>query len=223
MSKEPYSKTVFVKSAALISQLPPDEGVEVAFAGRSNAGKSTLLNLVTHQKGLAKTSKTPGRTQLINVFEFAPQKRLIDLPGYGFAKVPRSVKENWQKTLGLYLQKRESLKGLIVLMDSRHPLKELDCQLIEWACEGQLEVHCVLTKSDKLTQSEKMQALKTVRKEIPFTNIEIQLISAMNKSGLDLLENKLDSWFSEFSEPSDPDSDLISDSDQTSDQTPDQE
>ena len=211
MAHEPYQNAVFIKSASLLSQLPPDEGIEVAFAGRSNAGKSTLLNLVTHQKGLAKTSKTPGRTQLINTFEFAPQKRLIDLPGYGFAKVPQSVKANWQKTLSLYLQKRDSLRGLVVLMDSRHPMKDLDCQLIEWACESELDIHCVLTKSDKLSYSEKLNILRAVQKEIPFTNIEVQTISAMDKSGLDILEKKLDFWFS-----------TPLPADQSSDQSPDQ-
>lgn len=197
MSQQPYSKAVFVKSAALISQLPPDEGIEVAFAGRSNAGKSTLLNLITRQKHLAKTSKTPGRTQLINVFEFAPQKRLIDLPGYGFAKVPHEIKANWQKTLGLYLEKRKSLKGLIILMDARHPLKELDCNLIQWGVENNLAIQCVLTKSDKLTHSEKIQTLRAVQQELPYPHIEVQLVSALNKTGLDILEKKLDHWFSE--------------------------
>ncbi len=205
MTQETYQKAVFIKSAAELSQLPQDTGLEVAFAGRSNAGKSTLLNLITRQKGLAKTSKTPGRTRLINIFEFAPNKRLIDLPGYGFAEVPKSVRENWQRTLGLYLQQRMCLRGLVILMDCRHPLKELDCQLITWACESKLDIHLALTKSDKLTHSEKIKILKLVKAELaadPVYNshsIDVQFISATEppgKSGLDLLEKKLNSWFS---------------------------
>jgi len=196
MTQETYQKAVFIKSAAELSQLPQDTGLEVAFAGRSNAGKSTLLNLITRQKGLAKTSKTPGRTRLINIFEFAPNKRLIDLPGYGFAEVPRAVRENWQRTLGFYLQKRMCLRGLVILMDCRHPLKDLDCELITWACESQLDIHLVLTKSDKLSHSAKMKILREVKAEVPFDNIEVQLISATDKSGLDLLEKKLNHWFS---------------------------
>ena len=125
-----FENAAFRISAPDISHLTDDSGIEIAFAGRSNAGKSSALNALTRQKSLARTSKTPGRTQLINVFEIEEGQRLIDLPGYGFAKVPYEVKKKWQKALGEYLQKRESLKGIVVLMDIRHPLKDLDKQLI---------------------------------------------------------------------------------------------
>ncbi|GAL07793.1 GTP-binding protein EngB [Photobacterium aphoticum] len=127
-----YRNTKFITSAPSIRQLPTDAGVEIAFAGRSNAGKSSALNRITDQKNLARTSKTPGRTQLINMFEVVPGCNLIDLPGYGFAQVPLEMKLKWQESLGEYLQKRECLEGLVVLMDIRHPLKDLDQQMIMW-------------------------------------------------------------------------------------------
>ena len=128
----------FNTSAFEISQLIPDEGAEIAFAGRSNAGKSSAINCLTDQKGLCKTSKTPGRTQLINFFKLDEQRHLVDLPGYGFAKVPLEMKKEWQRSLGEYLQQRESLQGLVVLMDVRHPFKELDQQLIYWAIDADI-------------------------------------------------------------------------------------
>ena len=146
------NKATFTISAPDIKRLPADTGVEVAFAGRSNAGKSSALNTLTRINGLARTSKTPGRTQLINVFEIADNHRLIDLPGYGFAKVPLEMKLKWQKALGEYLEKRECLKGLVILMDIRHPLKDLDMDLIQWAADSELPVLALLTKADKLSQ-----------------------------------------------------------------------
>ena len=145
------TKATFTLSAPDIRRLPADSGIEVAFAGRSNAGKSSALNTLTNQRSLARTSKTPGRTQLINIFEIAEDKRLVDLPGYGFAKVPMEMKKKWQKALGEYLEKRECLKGLVILMDIRHPLKDLDMDLIQWAADGELPVLALLTKSDKLS------------------------------------------------------------------------
>ena len=131
-----YRQAQFLTSAAALNQLPPDEGIEVAFAGRSNAGKSTVLNVLTGQRQLARTSKTPGRTQLINLFTLDEHRRLVDLPGYGFAQVPQSVKLRWQETLSQYLEQRDCLKGLILLMDSRHPLQALDLNLLDWGdCE----------------------------------------------------------------------------------------
>ena len=125
-----YRLATFLKSAALIKQLPHDNGYEVAFAGRSNAGKSTALNTLTIQKRLARTSKTPGRTQLINLFSLDDSRRLVDLPGYGYAEVPIKVKEEWQRTLARYLDVRTCLRGVVLLMDCRHPLQELDRNLI---------------------------------------------------------------------------------------------
>lgn len=145
-----YQNTHFITSAPDIRHLPEDEGIEIAFAGRSNAGKSSSLNRLTNQKNLAKTSKTPGRTQLINLFKVADGCHIVDLPGYGFAQVPLEMKLKWQRALGEYLQKRQSLKGLVVLMDIRHPMKDLDQQLIIWAVECGIPVQVMLTKADKL-------------------------------------------------------------------------
>lgn len=195
MSK--YSKASFSISAPDIRHLGKDEGIEIAFAGRSNAGKSSALNTLTRQKNLARTSKTPGRTQLINVFELEPEKRLIDLPGYGFAKVPQSVKEKWQRSLGEYLQKRESLAGLVVLMDIRHPFKDLDQDLISWAVGSEIPVLALLTKADKLKSGKrKEQLLKCQEAAMAFCgDVEVQVFSSLSRLGLPMLEKKLDLWF----------------------------
>ena len=192
-----YHKTRFLTSAANIKQLPEDKGIEIAFAGRSNAGKSTALNALTNQKNLARTSKTPGRTQLINLFEVASNCKLVDLPGYGYAAVPEQMKLQWQKSLAEYLQKRECLGGVVILMDIRHPLKDLDQQMIEWAVFSDLAVLLLLTKADKLSQSERSKTVKMVREAIlPFQgNIQVEAFSAQNKLGIDRLSAKLDEWF----------------------------
>ncbi|MBE1300369.1 MAG: YihA family ribosome biogenesis GTP-binding protein [Alteromonadaceae bacterium] len=192
-----YSQVKFVTSAPDIRHLKQDEGVEVAFAGRSNAGKSSALNALTRQKSLARTSKTPGRTQLINVFEVNEQARLVDLPGYGYAKVPQDVKEKWQKALGEYLQKRESLKGLVVLMDIRHPFKDLDQQLIHWAVASDIPVLALLTKADKLKSGKrKSQVLMAQEAALAFCgDVTVKAFSSVNGIGLDILENTLNQWF----------------------------
>ena len=193
-----YHKTHFLTSAPDIRHLPEDSGIEIAFAGRSNAGKSTALNAVTNQKNLARTSKTPGRTQLINLFEVEPQCKLVDLPGYGYAAVPEQMKIQWQKALGEYLQKRECLGGVVILMDIRHPLKDLDQQMIEWAASADLPVLLLLTKADKLSQSERSKTVKMVREAIlPFQgDIQVEAYSALKKIGIDKLSTKLNAWFS---------------------------
>jgi GTP-binding protein len=193
-----YAKTHFVTSAPDITHLPIDSGVEIAFAGRSNAGKSSALNTLTQQKNLARTSKTPGRTQLINLFEVEPDCRLVDLPGYGFAQVPEAVKRKWQKSLGEYLQKRESLKGLVVLMDIRHPLKDLDQQMIDWAVSVDIPVLLLLTKADKLASGAQKRQLDMVREAIlPFQgDITVATFSSLKKQGIEQLKNKLNEWFS---------------------------
>ncbi|SUT87908.1 ribosome biogenesis GTP-binding protein YsxC [[Actinobacillus] rossii] len=192
-----YHKTHFLTSAANITQLPADTGVEIAFAGRSNAGKSTALNALTNQKNLARTSKTPGRTQLINLFEVEPQYKLVDLPGYGYAAVPEQMKLQWQKSLGEYLQKRHCLRGVVILMDIRHPLKDLDQQMIEWAVSSDLPVLLLLTKADKLSQSARSKTVKMAREAIlPFQgDIQVEPFSALSKLGIDRVATKLDSWF----------------------------
>ena len=161
-----FNNTRFITSAPHIGKLPPDSGIEVAFIGRSNAGKSSALNAITNIKNLAKTSKTPGRTQLINLFEVQEGCRIVDLPGYGFAQVPLEVKNKWQKSLTEYLQKRKSLRALVLIMDIRHPLKDLDRQIMTWASLSNLEVLILLTKADKLKLNELKSALLNVKKSM---------------------------------------------------------
>ncbi|KML71539.1 YihA family ribosome biogenesis GTP-binding protein [Pectobacterium peruviense] len=190
--------TRFIISAPDIRHLATDSGIEVAFAGRSNAGKSSALNTLTNQKSLARTSKTPGRTQLINLFQVADGVRLVDLPGYGYAEVPEQMKIKWQRALGEYLQKRNSLKGLVVLMDIRHPLKDLDQQMIQWAVDVELPVLVLLTKADKLASGARKTQLHMVREAVaPFMgDIQVEAFSSLKKIGVDKLQQKLDNWFS---------------------------
>jgi GTP-binding protein len=192
--------THFVMSAPDIRHLPSDEGIEVAFAGRSNAGKSSALNTLTQQKALARISKTPGRTQLINLFEVEPGIRLVDLPGYGYAQVPEEMKKKWQRSLGEYLQMRNSLKGLIVLMDIRHPLKDLDRQMVEWAVAVGTPVMLLLTKADKLASGARQAQVKMVREAVKefMGDIQVEAFSSPKKQGVDKLSQKLDTWFSEL-------------------------
>ncbi|MAI39073.1 MAG: ribosome biogenesis GTP-binding protein YihA/YsxC [Alteromonas sp.] len=191
-----YTKAKFFTSAPDIRHLKDDSGIEVAFAGRSNAGKSSALNTLTRQKNLARTSKTPGRTQLINVFELDDNLRLVDLPGYGFAKVPMATKLKWQKSLGEYLQKRKSLKGLVVLMDIRHPFKDLDQDLIHWAVDAGIPVLALLTKADKLKSGKrKAQLLMAQEAALAFMgDVTVNTFSSLNRHGLPELEQMLDKW-----------------------------
>lgn len=194
-----YHITHFVTSAPDIRHLPADTGIEVAFAGRSNAGKSSALNTLTNQKGLARTSKTPGRTQLINLFQVVEGLRLVDLPGYGYAEVPEEVKRNWQRALGEYLRMRQCLKGLVVLMDIRHPMKDLDQQMIDWAVTSNIPVLVLLTKADKLASGARKAQLNLVRETAAafVGDIQVEMFSSLKKIGVDKLRLKLDSWFSE--------------------------
>ncbi|MGL5742462.1 MAG: ribosome biogenesis GTP-binding protein YihA/YsxC [Legionella sp.] len=196
MLKNPYSKAVFLKSAARVSQLPEDSGYEVAFAGRSNAGKSSALNCLTGIKNLARTSKTPGRTQLINLFTLDEERRLVDLPGYGYAKVALKVKMDWQENLAHYLEVRRSLKGLILLMDIRHPLKDLDIMMVDWALNRELPVHILLTKADKLSRSEVKNTVLKVRKHYELAEhlITIQSFSSLKKEWVAELIGLLNQW-----------------------------
>ncbi len=197
MAANPYIKAVFLKSAARVVHLPPDEGYEVAFAGRSNAGKSSALNCLTQNKNLARTSKTPGRTQLINLFTLDEQRRLVDLPGYGYAKVAKQIKMEWQKNLAHYLEVRGSLTGLVLLMDIRHPLKELDQMMVNWALERELPVHILLTKADKLSRSEVKNTVLKVRRyyELAAHLVSVQAFSALKKEGLPELVTVLNKWY----------------------------
>jgi len=196
--QNPFRVARYLMGAAKLNQLPQDEGVEVALAGRSNAGKSTALNAITDQKSLAKTSKTPGRTQLINLFMIDELNRLTDLPGYGFAKVSKDQKAQWQKTLSLYLQERKCLKALVVFMDIRHPLKETDKQMVQWAVAANIPVHVVLSKADKLKSGARKAALLTANKRLARISetITSQVFSATSKLGLEELIVKLAGWYS---------------------------
>ena len=186
----------FMTSAPRLSACPPNIGYEVAFAGRSNAGKSSAINALTNQRQLARASKTPGRTQLLNYFSLDEERRLVDLPGYGYAAVPLAMKEAWQKELENYLIKRESLQGLIVLMDVRHPLQKYDEMLLNWAQRRQLNVHILLTKSDKLNRSPAMAALEAMKKQLQAKNVvaTVQLFSALQKTGLEDAAEVLGQW-----------------------------
>lgn len=192
-----YHQTRFVTSAPDIRRLPADEGIEVAFAGRSNAGKSSALNVLTNQKNLARTSKTPGRTQMINLFQVDEGRRLVDLPGYGYAQVPLQLKHQWQQALGEYLQQRDCLRGLVLLMDIRHPLKDLDQQMIDWATDSNIPVLALLTKADKLASGACKAQLNMVREAVIAFNgdVQVEAFSALKKTGIDKLRRKLDDWF----------------------------
>ena len=180
-----YKSAHFTVGAAKLEQLPPDQGMEVAFAGRSNAGKSSVLNVLTQQNSLARTSKTPGRTQQINVFTLDDDRRLIDLPGYGYAKVPLAIKEEWQKTLDRYLQTRNALTGIVLIMDVRHPLKEFDKMMLKWSCSSGIPIHILLNKADKLKKMATSKSFLEVKKTLqPYAGIvSIQLFSALKKQG----------------------------------------
>ena len=194
-----YHHTKYLMGAAKVDQLPTDSLIEVAFAGRSNAGKSSALNTLTNQNALARTSKQPGRTQLINYFSLGDKKFLVDLPGYGYAKVPTAIKKNWQKTLDLYLTTREQLKGIVLLVDSRLPLKEFDIMMIHFAKDSNINLHILRTKSDKLSSNNKKNhALNEINKEIATYDskkITAQLFSSLTKDGLPELKSVLNTWF----------------------------
>ena len=192
-----YQEAKYLTSAAEFEQLPPDEGAEVAFIGRSNAGKSSALNVITGIKGLSRTSKTPGRTQMINFLALNERQRLVDLPGYGYAKVPRMVQERWEELVDSYLKKRRSLKGLVVVMDIRHPLKERDTDIIKWAVDYDIHLHILLTKSDKLSQSAVKKTINEVEAALATydDHITLQLFSSYDRTGLDAVKAVLNEWY----------------------------
>lgn len=193
-----FSKTHFIKSAHLPSQWLPDRGAEVAFAGRSNVGKSSAINAITNRKGLAKTSKTPGRTQQINFFEVEPMRRIVDLPGYGFANVPDHVRKHWAATIEAYLAERRCLRGLVLPMDSRRPLTDLDVQMLEWCGDAELDVHILLTKADKLKSGKLKATLNEVTREVGGeAGISLQAFSAVNKTGINQARGLVAKWLSE--------------------------
>jgi GTP-binding protein len=190
----PFKQTTFLLSVAEVKQLPPDYGNEVAFVGYSNAGKSSAINTITGIKNLARTSKTPGRTQLINFFKLDDNTRLVDLPGYGYAKAAKTTSHRWQELINSYLENRRCLRGIVLIMDIRHPLKELDNYIIQWAIDYHLPVHILLTKVDKLTRNEAAKTLHKVEKHIESnTLVSIQTFSSLNHIGLDSARNKITS------------------------------
>jgi GTP-binding protein len=179
-----FPAATFLTSAWQPTQFPPDEGAEVAFAGRSNAGKSSALNAITGRRDLARTSKTPGRTQLINFFGLDGGRRLTDLPGYGYAKVPEQMRQHWRELLTRYVEARASLAGLIIVMDVRRPLTDFDVQMLDWAQANALATHVLLTKSDKLGRGESGRTLKQVQSRVAGV-ATAQLFSAVAGTGLD--------------------------------------
>lgn len=189
-------QSTFIKSASLVTQCPPDIGLEVAFAGRSNAGKSSALNTLTHAR-LARTSKTPGRTQLINFFRLDDERRLVDLPGYGYAKVPLELKAHWQQHLDAYLTGRHSLVGLVLVMDLRHPLSDFDCMMLEWARKSDIPAHVLLSKADKLAfgaaKNELLKVQARMRKELR-SNASVQLFSSPKRLGVEQAHEVLAGW-----------------------------
>ncbi len=196
-TKPNYQKATFLLSVADCKQLPTDQGIEVAFMGRSNAGKSSVLNRLTQNKQLARVSKTPGRTQLINLFGLDEERRLVDLPGYGYAKVPLNVKEHWGELLDNYLQIRTALRGVILVMDCRHPFKKIDQAILEWGSDCKLPLHILLNKTDKLNTSDLNRLLHSMRKNLDgYQNpVTFQFFSALKNTGINELKQKLDEWF----------------------------
>lgn len=193
----PYRQTRFQASAPDLRDLPPDTGREVTFAGRSNVGKSSVLNRVTEQRKLARTSGTPGRTQAINIFEVDDDVRLTDLPGFGYAKVPLSVKKRWERVLPEYLARRNSLKGVILVMDLRHAPTPLDEQMLAWAAAAGVPVHGVLTKADKLKAGARKKRLQEASRAARSTYGEalpVQAFSALDGFGVETLVETLNRW-----------------------------
>lgn len=193
-----FNTAKFQISAAKLSQCPEDVGAEVAFAGRSNAGKSSAINALTQQTRLARTSKTPGRTQLINFFSLNIEGlRIVDLPGYGYAKVPIAMKEHWQQHLDEYLQKRECLRGVVLVMDIRHPMKEFDEMMVQWCEATGIPLHVLLTKADKLKRGPAQSTLLTLKKQLRERlghKVSLQVFSALKSQGVDTLQNRLTTW-----------------------------
>lgn len=196
-----FHSAQFLTSASRLDQCPDDRGAEVAFAGRSNAGKSSAINTLTQNSKLARISKTPGRTQLINFFNLNLEgARLVDLPGYGYAKVPVAMKQQWQRHLDSYLQNRQCLRGLVLVSDIRHPMKEFDQMMVEWCRQAQMPLHVLLTKADKLKKGPAQSTLLQLRKQLNAElgdMVTVQTFSALKRSGVDQLQQRLSSWLIE--------------------------
>lgn len=191
-----FQRATFLSAAPDLAAAPEDSGYEVAFAGRSNAGKSSAINAICHQRGLARTSKTPGRTQQLIFFSLDDERRLVDLPGYGFAKVSLSIKHRWQQLMERYLERRGSLKGLVVVMDIRHPLTEIDQQMIDWGIAAELPLLLLLTKADKLKRGAVASSLAQVRKAMANAPVPVESLafSATSRLGLNNAQSQLSAW-----------------------------
>ena len=189
----PFKQARFVTSAFELSQLLPDDGAEVAFVGRSNAGKSSAINCLTRQKNLCKTSKTPGRTQLINFFELDQNRRLVDLPGYGFAKVSKKLRNHWDQVLSTFLLQRQALKGLVIVVDIRRGISDLDQALIVMMANC-LPLHILLTKSDKLSRAAALNVIARTEEQLTGPEQSVSSLSILNRQGLDSLEQKCREW-----------------------------
>ena len=196
----PFRQATYLLNAHRLAQLPADTGIEIAIAGRSNAGKSSAINALTGQKALARVSKTPGRTQQIVLFELDPERRLADLPGYGYAKVPRELKAHWQQLLQTYFDTRRSLRGVLLVMDIRHPLRPFDENMLAWCSAAGLACHALLTKADKLKRGPARSVLLQVRRRLP-EGASAQVFSARTREGLDELVAVLSGWFGLGAEP----------------------
>jgi GTP-binding protein len=196
MKSNPFAQAAYTLSAHQLEQLPDDSGLEIAFAGRSNAGKSSAINAICDHVGLARTSKTPGRTQQLVVFTMDSSRRLIDLPGYGYAEVPVKLREHWRLLIDKYLRIRDSLRGIVLIMDARHPLKEFDQQMLTFCAAINLPCHCLITKADKLTFSEGQKTLAAVKKEITAISehASAQLFSSSKKTGVEEARKQLGLW-----------------------------
>lgn len=192
-----YHQAKFMKSSPSLNDTPADVDKEIAFAGRSNAGKSSAINTLTRQNSLARTSKTPGRTQMLNFFEINEHQRFVDLPGYGYAKVPLDIKNKWHKLMETYLTGRKSLCAIILVMDVRHPLTDFDWQMVKWCQHSGLPLHILLTKADKLTYGAAKNTLLQVQRVLNDVNIPVtvQLFSALKKTGVDEVHQALDGLF----------------------------
>ncbi|MDR0779277.1 MAG: ribosome biogenesis GTP-binding protein YihA/YsxC [Pseudomonadales bacterium] len=191
-----YQQASYHISAPTLDLCPADSVAEVAFVGRSNAGKSSAINVLTNQNKLARTSKTPGRTQLFNYFTLTQGRYLVDLPGFGYAKVPPEMKRKWQQALERYLQERQALQGIVLLMDIRHPLKELDEVIVSWCRKAEMPLHVLLTKADKLNFGAAKNTLLQVSKRLQSPLFSVQLFSALSGQGADELRARLDGWLS---------------------------
>lgn len=195
MHKNHYNKSQFLISAHEVKQLPQDNGIEVAISGCSNVGKSSVLNAITNNFKLAYTSKMPGRTRQINVFTMDENRRLMDLPGYGYARVPASMRQHWGRELHQYFSHRQCLSGLLLIIDIRHPLKVGDQQQLDWSLHENVPIHILLNKADKFSRSAALNTLRQLQREINHHLATIQLFSALRRSGVDEARAVLDKWF----------------------------